>query len=1190
MQYVFGAYRLDMHREELLEAGSVVRLDPQVFAVLAYLAQHRDRMVHRQELFEQLWGDRFVSDSALERCIAVARRSVGDSGRRQQVIQTVRGRGYQFIAPVEERLGEASRGEMWTAPDDMGKPGEASGTSAIEAQAAERRQLTVLACRLVGAPQSMIPFDPETWMEALPDYYLICAEIVRRFSGYLLGDQGDGLALAYFGYPQAQEDDACRAVYAGLEIVEAMRGFQARRGREPSGQFAVRVGVHTGMVVMDARGAGDGRGPLALGQTPAIAAQVQGFAPPDAVAISPAAMRLAEGYVVSQPLGAYLLDDAAEPQTVFQALQKRPIPNRFAVAIAKGLTPFVGREAERALLRQGWAQVKEGLGQVIVLSGEPGIGKSRLVQTLKDEVAQEPHVLWECYGSPHHQQTPLFPLMACLPQVFQWLPEDSPAEKVVKLEHLLRRYDLPLPDIVPLFAALWSLPLPESDYPPLTLSPQRQRQKTLDSMVALMLAQAERRPALLILEDLHWTDPTTLEFLDFLIDQMPTAAIFAVLTRRFEFQPSWTRRAYLTEVTVNRLSRQQTAHMAQQVIGGKGLPAEAMQHLVDKTDGVPLYIEEMTKMLLEAGYLEEVDGDYALTGSIGLVGIPVTLQGLLMARLDRLMTAKTIAQYAAVIGRQFSHELLHAVSRVDNTTLRHELRRLVAAELIYKSGSSPNEIYFFKHALIQEAAYQSVLKRTRDQYHKRIAQVLVQQFPKTVQTQPELLAYHYTEAGLHEQAIAYWQRAGENAIQHSAHREAVKHLSQGLELLKALPISPARMQQELTIYVGLGASLMATQGSSAPEVGHAYNRALKLCQQLEDPSHNFPALFGLWRFYLTSAQLSTAQELASQLLRHAQRMESRDATVEARLALGSSLFFLGDLLASHKHLTFDIPDDDADNTHAHILFYGHDPRIIQLSHLSMVLLILGFPEQSRCISSDAIRISRNISHPYSLVFTLSYSAMLNCLCDEHQDAQDQSAEAISLASDQDFSKWLMHCTILHQFGAATAGDHENVLNQFRQSLGAWKGANTFLAQPFYIVLLANVYEMNHYIDEGLETIQEALNVIDKTGERWFEAELYRIKGEFLLKLPTPSLSQAEGAFQQALTMARHQQAKLWELRAAMSLSRLWRQQGESCAAYNLLTPVYEWFTEGFDMADLKQAKSLLATLSQTETLELRQDL
>ena len=1190
MQYVFGSYRLDMRREELLEAGSVVRLDPQVFAVLAYLAQHRDRVAHRQELFEQLWGDRFVSDSALERCIAVARRSVGDSGRRQQVIQTVRGRGYRFIAPVEERPDEASLGEAWAAPDDMGKPGEALGPSAVEAQEAERRQLTVLACRLVGAPQSVTPFDPETWMEALPAYDLICAEIVRRFSGYLIEEQGDGLALAYFGYPQAQEDDACRAVYAGLEIVEAMRGFQARRGREQSGQFAVRVGVHTGMVVMNARGSRDGRGPLALGQTPTIAAQVQGFAPPDAVAISPAAMRLVEGYVGSQPLGAYLLDDAAEPQTVFQALQKRGAPSRFAVAAAKGLTPFVGREAERALLRQGWAQVKEGLGQVIVLSGEPGIGKSRLVEALKDEVAQEPHVLWECYGSPHHQQTPLFPLIAFLPQVFQWLPEDSPAAKVVKLEDLLRRYDLPLPDIVPLFAALWSLPLPESDYPPLTLSPQRQRQKTLDSMVALMLAQAERRPVLFILEDLHWTDPTTLEFLDFLIDQMPTAAILAVLTRRFDFQPAWIRRAYLTEVTVNRLSRQQTARMAQQVIGGKVLPAEVVQHLVDKTDGVPLYIEEMTKMLLEAGYLEEVEGNYALIGSLGLLGIPATLQGLLMARLDRLMTAKTIAQYAAVIGRQFSHELLQAVSRMDHTTLRHELRRLVAAELIYKSGAPPHEAYFFKHALIQEAAYQSVMKRTRNQYHKRIAQVLVKQLPQTVQTQPELLAYHYTEAGFHEQAIDYWQRAGENAIQHSAHREAVKHLTQGLQLLNELPMSPERMQQELMIYVSLGTSLMATQGSSAPEVGHAYNRALELCQQLEDPSHNFPVLFGLWRFYLSSAQLSTAKELASQLLRHAQRIKNQDATVEAQLALGSSLFFMGDLLASQKYLICDIPNDTSDNTHAHILFYGHDPRIIQLSHLSMTLLILGFPEQSRRISFDAIRIARNTSHPYSLVFTLSYSSMLNCLCYEYQDAQDQSGEAIEIASDQDFSKWLMHCTILHKFFAATDGDHENVLNQFRESLGAWKGANTFLAQPFYIALLAKIYEMNNCIDEGLEVIQEAINIIDKTNEHWFKAELYRIKGEFLLKLPVSIASQAEDAFQQALDIARHQQAKLWELRAAMSLSRLWRQQGKSCAAYNLLASIYEWFTEGFDMTDLKQASSLLATLSRAETLELRQDL
>jgi predicted ATPase len=492
---------------------------------------------------------------------------------------------------------------------------------------------------------------------------------------------------------------------------------------------------------------------------------------------------------------------------------------------------------------------------------------------LKEHIAQEPHTRWECRSAEYAQNTALFPLVELFQRLWRFEAHETPDEKLGKLTHVLNQYRLPLEESVQLFAPVLSVPLPEHHYPPLNLSPQRQRQKTLETIVALLLEQAEQHPVLFILEDLHWTDPSTLECLALLLDQTPTAALLVLLTCRPYFQPAGHHRSYLTEITVNRLSHTQMEQIVTGVTVGKRLPADVLQQIIAKTDGVPLFVEELTKSLLESGQLKAVDGHYELTGSLSMLTIPATLQDSLMARLDRLVTAKAVAQYAAVIGRQFAYDLLQAVSQLDAITLQRELDRLVEAEIVYSRGVPPQATYTFKHALIQDAAYESLLKSTRQQYHKSIAQVLEAQFPETVEGQPELLAHHYTEAGLTEQAVHYWHHAGQSAIQRSAHMEAISHLTTGLELLQTLPESPQRLQREVDMHDVLGASLIATKGASAPEVGQTYTRARQLCELLEDPHQLFPILRGLWNYYNVRAEYQMAHALGKQLLTLAQQAQ-----------------------------------------------------------------------------------------------------------------------------------------------------------------------------------------------------------------------------------------------------------------------------------------------------------------------------
>jgi class 3 adenylate cyclase/predicted ATPase len=1041
---------------------------------------------------------------------------------------------------------------------------------------AERRQLTVLFCDLVDSTVLASQLDPEEWREVVRAYQTACAEVIQRFDGHIAQYLGDGL-LVYFGYPRAHEDDAQRAIHTGLGMVEGIATLNTQLAQNRGIRLAVRVGIHTGLVVIGGVGGSGRQERLALGETPHVAARIQGLAAPDTVAVSATTFHLVQGLFSAEDLGSQMLKGVAMPVQVYRVQSGAGALTHLDVAVTRGLTPLVGRELEVALLLERWAQVKEGMGQVVVLSGEPGIGKSRLVGVLKECVAADPHTRLECRGSPYHQHSALYPVIDLLQQLLAFAREDTTDAKVRKLEAALSRYHIDLQDAVPLFASLLSMPLPDH-YSPLTVTPRRQRQKTLETLLAMVLELAAQQPVLFIVEDLHWIDPSTLEFLTLLVDQGPTARLFTLCTCRPEFRAPWGTRAHLTPVTLNRLPRHPVETLVVRVAGDKALPSAVVQQVVAKTDGVPLFVEELTKMVLESGLLREEDDRYELTGPLPPLAIPTTLHDSLMARLDRLAAVKEVAQLGATLGRTFSYELLRAVSPLDEVTLQQALSRLVETEMLYQQGVPPRTTYLFKHALIQDAAYQSLLKSTRQRYHQRIAQVLAERFPETAATQPELLAHHYTEAGLNEQAIAYWQRAGQQALQRSANLEAVQHLTTGLALLATLPEIPARVQQELDLRMALGPALSATKGSATPEVEQTYTRARALCAQIGETPQLFPALWGLCRFYRSRGKLLTARELGEQLYRLAQHEAEPTHLLEVHDALGYTLFFLGEYVTAWTHLEQGIALIDPTAQRALVLRHGEASGVQCLAVAALTLWCLGYPAQAVRRSQEALALAKEIAHPYSLAVAQHWAANLYHRRREAPALQAHADALLLLATAQEFPLFVGYGMCWRGWALAIQGQGGVGLAQMHQGLAAVLATRWALSRPFCLVLLAEAAGHAGQVPEGLRLLAEALAAFEASGRGELLAEAYRLQGELLLRQAVPEAAQAEACFQQSLAVARCQQAKSWELRAAMSLARLWQQQGKRQEAYDLLAPIYGWFTEGFDTADLQEAKVLLEKL------------
>jgi class 3 adenylate cyclase/predicted ATPase len=1079
---------------------------------------------------------------------------------------------------------------------------------------AERRQLTVMFCDLVGSTSLAERLDPEEYREIVRACQESCEAVIQRYDGHLAQYLGDGI-LVYFGYPAAHEDEARRAVRTGLEILAGLQSLNAQlspalHARLPH-PVHVRIGIHTGPVVVGEMGGGERRERLALGETPNVAARLQGLAEPNTVVISAATQRLLLGLFDCQDLGRQEVKGLSAPLQAYRVLSESHAQSGLEVDVSTGkLTPLVGRANEIGLILERWAAAQAGDGQVVLVSGEPGIGKSRLVQEVKERLVQQQALCLEFRCSPYAQNSAFAPVLTHLQRLLQFERDDRPQDKLAKLRQALTQYRFPQTDTLSLLAALLSLPHPEG-VPALMLSPQKQKQKTQEALVAWLVEDTERRPMYCVWEDLHWADPSTLELLGLLLDQVPTIRMLMLLTARPEFIPPWSSRTHLIPLSLSRLPRTQAGEMVEKVTGGKPLPAEVQQQIVSKTDGVPLFVEELTKMVVESGIVKEQGGSYTLTGPLPPLAIPTTLYDSLMARLDRLVTAREVAQVGATLGREFSYELLRAVSPVEEACLQQALTRLVEAEVLYQRGLPPQTRYIFKHALIQDAAYQSLLKSRRQQLHEQVAHVLAEKFPQTIETQPEIVAHHYTEAGLIAQAIPYWQRAGQRAMERSANVEAISHLTKGLEVVKVLP-DTERVQQELVFQTALGPALMATRGFAALEVGEAYTRALELCRKVGQPSQLSSVLGGLWGYYAVRGEVKPARELGEQLLGLAQKVQDPLFFSEAYYELGFILLFKGEFASARTHLEQGLAFYEPQQHRSDALVYGYESRVTCAALASWVLWYLGYPDQGLKRMREALTLARGLSHPYSLALTLLASAILNQFRREVQLVQEQADAMITLSTEQGFAYWLAWGAILKGWMSAGQGHKEEGIGQLCQGLAAYRATGAELWRSYQLALLIEAYRREGRAAEGLSVLSEALVVVDRNEERFYEAELYRLKGTLTLETsPTSSQAsslkpqvsekverEAEECFLKAIEIAQRQQAKSLELRAVMSLVRLRQHQAQNHAtrttqheararldeAHIMLSEVYNWFTEGFDTKDLQEATVLL------EEFEGREDL
>jgi class 3 adenylate cyclase/predicted ATPase len=1041
---------------------------------------------------------------------------------------------------------------------------------------AERRQLTLLFCDLVGSTPLASQFDPEEWREVMGSYYDTCAKVIARFEGHIATYLGDGL-LAYFGFPHAHEDEAQRAVRAGLGIIEAVGQLNSELIEAHGLSLAVRLGCHTGPVVVGEIGDGTHGEEVALGDTPNIAARLQGIAAPNTLVIGALTHQLLGGLFVCQSLGTPPLKGVAAPLEVHQVLYESTARTRLEALGTAGLTPLVGREAELDLLQESWNRVLEGRGRVLLLNGEAGIGKSRLVHALTEHVAQQQAWLTPCQGSPYHRDTAFYPFIDLFERVvLRFRRVESPAEKLRKLEEFFIQSGQPLEDALPHLCSLLSIPLGVGHEFP-DLPPDQQKQQTMLALRTILLRRATQQPVLFVVEDLHWVDPTTVEFLTLLIEQTPNARILALFTCRPDFLSPWTGNPDVTEMTLSRLPPTEAAELIRRVAHGKAMPDEIVADVVAKTDGVPLFIEELTKTLLESGLLKELSDRYELAGPLPPLAIPNTLHDSLMARLDRLSTIKALAQLGATIGREFSYALLRAVSPWREDLLRDGLAQLVAAEFLYQQGTPPQATYRFKHALIQDAAYQSLLKSTRQQHHQRIAAALESGFSEIVETQPELLAHHYTEAGLIEQAIPFWHAAGQRAQQRYANLEASNHARRGLELLDAVPDSPRRAAQELSLQLVLGASLSAMTGPQSVE--HIYARARELARQVGGAPELFPALAGLAYAQIVRGRMREARALAEEFLELAEPRHDALVLAAGHCMVAYAAWWQGDVVDVRHHSHQGLALYNPDQHRAGVAAYNQNPGIICGYLDALADWVLGYPAQANRAMEKVVSYAKELQHPYSVGMTLLFAAQLAQMRRDTVAARIRAEEALQISAEHGLHAVELWCLLPRGWAAAQEGNVPAGIADIREAMDRRRAFGIGAVWPWFLALLAEAQGAVGQFGEAFRALDEAQQWVQRNDERLYVAEVHRIKGELLLRQPIADAAQAERCFKEALRVARDQEAKSWELRAAMNMARLWQGGGRLDDARAVLSPVYNWFTEGFETADLREARTLLEQLS-----------
>jgi DNA-binding winged helix-turn-helix (wHTH) protein/predicted ATPase len=1162
--YALGPFRLDTQCDLLLRGTEPAALGRRAITLLRAMVERSGAVISKDALIEAAWPGQEVEESNLTVQIAALRRVLAEAPGGERWIQTMPRRGYRFVGPVDLR---EANGAIAPLPRVDPVP-EAAPTRQGQA---ERRQVTAMSCELVGVTASGGDMDLEDLRETVGVFQRCASATVGRYDGFIARHLGSSV-LVLFGYPAAHEDDAEQAVRAGLELCAVVRTLR------PSAAVPMRcrVGIATGMVIVgDLVATGERRDHEIVGDAPDRAVRLQMSAQPGAVAIGLTTRHLIGSLFDCRDLGAIETSCETEPMRRWQVLGERLVESRFEALRGSALSPMVGRDEEIDLLLRRWARAKAGDGQIVLVSGEAGLGKSRIVAALAERLHAEPYLRLRYLCSPHRQDSALFPFIDQLGRAAGFARDDPPAVKLEKLEALLARAAPPEEDVA-FLADLMSLPASEG-HPLPNLSPQRNKERTLEALIRQLEGLARQQPVVIVFEDAHWIDPTSRELLDLTVERVRNLPVLLIVTFRPEFQPPWTGQAQVTMLVLNRLDSDGRTALVEQIAGGKALPDEVVSQIVNRTDGVPLFIEEFTKNLLESGLPREERDRYVLDGALPPFAIPTSLHASLLARLDRLGSARHVAQIGAVIGREFSYTLVHAVSHFPDDELLDALATLVASELVFQRGAPPDAVYSFKHALVQDAAHGTLLRHARQQLHAQVAEALEAQSHELMDTQPELFAQHYAEAGLIEKSTICWGKAGRKSAARSAMAEAAAQLQKGLDQLALLPETPERQRQELELRSTLGAVLGTAKGNAAPETGHAYARARELWDQLGSPSGFLHIPFGQSRYHAFRGELDLALRLDEDLLRLSRKRNDSAGLVLGHYSSGRSLMFAGRFASSRSHLEEALALHDPIAHRSLVHQAGFHPQVDSRTFLGIVLFCLGFPDRALAGSNAAIAEARRLAHPPSLASSLAVGARLLSLVGDDAALDGRADQLVAVATEQGFPLHLAAGTNYRGWVTVKNGDVAEGISLLRSGSTAYRATGAEAWMPSNIALLAGACEIAGQIEEALALLGEALQIVERTGERWFTSELNRHKGQLLLRQGHSEA--AEDLYRTALNIAREQEAKLWELRAAVSLARLRRDQGRCAEARDLLAPVYDWFTEGFDTRDLKDAKALLDELA-----------
>jgi DNA-binding winged helix-turn-helix (wHTH) protein/predicted ATPase len=1166
MLFSFEDYVLDTDRRELRRGRAVIAVQPQVFDLLEYLISNRERVVTKDDMLDAIWGGRIVSESALTTRINAARTALGDNGEDQRLIRTLPRKGIRFVGVVREAR---------ESPDTNAVPATEEPIVPRQERLVidARRQLTVASCELLHGAD-IARMDPEDLRDIMQAYHNCVVEASQRHHGFVAARSLANPVLICFGFPVAHEDDAERAVRCGLELIAEVKALAS------SLPLQTRVGIATGVVVVSGEeGSGEAREYNVVGETSNLAARLQSVAEPDCVILADSTRRLLGNLFELQHV-----KSRRSKVLAWLVRRENPTENRFEALRAAALTPLVGREEEMDLLQRRWAKAKAGAGQVVLISGEAGIGKSRLTAELLERIAAEPYTRLRYFSSPQHTDSALYPIISRVERAAALTHDDATQTKLDKLDALLAD-TLTSAYHAGLFATMLSLPN-DGRYPTLEMAAPQRREETFRALISQLETLARRNPVLVILEDAHWTDPTSLEAFSRTIDQIGKFRVLLIVTFRPDFDAPWIGRPQVTLVTINRLAPHDVDAMIDRVVGNKLLTAANRQEIIERSDAIPLFVEEMTKAVLEA------DDEKAQKQTIAAfpapeLAVPASLHASLMARLDRLGPAMLTAQIGAAIGREFSHALLAAVMQEPKAVLSGSLDRLIQAGLLFRQGVPPHATYFFKHALVRDVAYGTLLREPRRALHARIAEAFERQFAEIAESQPEVLARHYAEAGLIENAVRQWGKAGQRSLERSALMEAAVQLRRALAQIAMLPATATLRREEIRLQVALINALVHVNGFASAETKAAVERAHLLIEQaeahgesLEDPLVLFSIIYAAMVPSFVTFNGDALREAVAQVLALAEKQGQTPSLTIAHRTTGVYLLCTGDLRQGRAHLDQAIAVYDPVAHSPLATRFGQDSRVAALCYRALALWMLGYPDAAIADANEALFHAREIGHAATLIYALSLTSFSHLLCGNYATANAQLSEAVALAEEKGALFWKTTATVLSGCVSAATGNALNAVDIISSAVTAFRLTGATVWMPSYLSYLASAYAELGRFEDAWRCSDEAMAMIGTSKETWFEAEINRVAGEIALRSPHRDPEKAEACFTRALTVARVQQATSLELRAAISMARLLRNRDERHAARTLLLPVYKWFSEGFETVDLKDAKALLGELGE----------